>query len=333
MAKQTLVFESPMELSLKGGMIAITNRESGEMTLRSLEDIQFIMIDHHSVRITIPLITQLSKLNIGVVFCDEKHMPVSMLMDMESNSIQAERFRCQLAASKPVNKYIWKQIVESKIQNQSLLLEKMGVGKSLLDIYYKNVKSGDSTNREGVAAKVYWPKLMGKEFVRDRYGKAPNALLNYGYSLLRSMIARHIINAGLLPTVGIFHHNRYNAFPLANDLMEPYRPYIDYKVKILMEAGIFDICRESKKQLLELFYQDIPANSMAMSASTLAGIYEGHGKVIVLRYQKNESEKEFSISTEGYYWMILFFYLYLHMLFKSAHIGTYIAISWLLNLD
>jgi CRISPR-associated protein Cas1 len=113
MAKQTLVFESPMELSLKGGMIAITNRESGEMTLRSLEDIQFIMIDHHSVRITIPLITQLSKLNIGVVFCDEKHMPVSMLMDMESNSIQAERFRCQLAASKPVNKYIWKQIIES----------------------------------------------------------------------------------------------------------------------------------------------------------------------------------------------------------------------------
>jgi len=281
MAKQTLVFESPKELSLKDNMIVIKDRDTEEMTLRSLEDIRLIMIDNHSVRITVPLISRLSKLNIGVVFCDEKHMPTAMLMDLESNSLQSKRFRYQLSASKPTNKQIWKQIVEAKIRNQSLLLEKKGFGKVLLAVYYNNVKSGDTTNREGVAAKVYWSKLMGKGVIRDRYGLPPNSLLNYGYALLRSMMARCIMNAGLLPTIGIFHHNSYDAFPLADDLMEPYRPYVDYKVTSLMEEGLVDVCRESKKQLLEMFYQDIPANAMAMSASTLAGIYEGNGKIIV----------------------------------------------------
>lgn len=250
-------------------MIVIKDRDTEEMTLRSLEDIRLIMIDNHSVRITVPLISRLSKLNIGVVFCDEKHMPTAMLMDLESNSLQSKRFRYQLSASKPTNKQIWKQIVEAKIRNQSLLLEKKGFGKVLLAVYYNNVKSGDTTNREGVAAKVYWSKLMGKGFIRDRYGLPPNSLLNYGYALLRSMMARCIMNAGLLPTIGIFHHNSYDAFPLADDLMEPYRPYVDYKVTSLMEEGLVDVCRESKKQLLEMFYQDIPANAMAMSASTL----------------------------------------------------------------
>ena len=281
MARQTLVFESPKELSLRGGMIVITDRNTGEITLRSLEDIRMIMVDHHSVRISVPLITQMSKLNISVVFCDEKHMPTAMLMDMESNVVQSRRYRCQLAATKPTNKQLWKQIVEVKIRNQSLLLEKKGIGKSVLSKYYDNVKSGDSTNREGAAAKVYWTKLMGKGFVRDRYGMPPNSLLNYGYALLRSMMARCIMNAGLLPVVGIFHHNSYDAFPLADDMMEPYRAYVDDKVLSLMEDGIVDICRESKRRLLEIFYQDIPSDAMAMSATTLAGIYEGTGKIIV----------------------------------------------------
>ena len=281
MAKQTLIFESPKELSLKGGMMVIIDRETEETTFRSMEDIQMVMIDNHSVRITVPLITKMTNLNIGVVFCDEKHMPVSMLMDMESNSLQSKRFRCQLTASKPLNKQIWKQIVEAKIRNQSLLLEKLELGKTLLANYYNNVKSGDSTNREGTAARVYWTKLMGKGFIRDRYGMPPNQLLNYGYAVLRSMIARHLMNAGLLPTVGVFHHNCYDAFPLADDVMEPYRPYIDFRVKKMMDMGLIDVCRESKKRILETFYEDIPVNAMALSASTLAGVYEGVGKVVV----------------------------------------------------
>ena len=262
-------------------MIVITDRSTEKTSLRSLEDIQLVMIDHHSVRISVPLVIEFSKYNIAVVFCDEKHMPVSMLMDLDSNVLQSKHFRFQLAASKPMKKQIWKQIVEAKIRNQSKLLERLGIGKSLLSPYYINVKSGDSTNREGVAARVYWTKLMGKDFIRDRYGAPPNNMLNYGYALLRSMMARNLMNAGLLPSVGIFHHNYYDAFPLADDMMEPYRPYVDYRVKMLNDQGMTEVCRESKKALLDLFYEDIPSNSMLMSATSLVRVFEGVGNAVV----------------------------------------------------
>lgn len=281
MAKQTLIFETAKDLSLKDGMMVIADKDSNVFVYRSIEDIQMIMLDNHSVRLSIPLLTRLSKLNVGVVICDEHHMPVSMLMDLESNSIQSRRFQGQLNAPKPLNKQIWKQIIEAKIYNQYLLLEKYCEDNLLIRNLSRQVRSGDSTNREAVAAKIYWKKLFGKHFIRDRYGEAPNALLNYGYALLRSFIARNLMNAGLLPTVGIFHHNCYNAFPLADDMMEPYRPFVDNKVKELFDQGIHEICYKSKKMLLEMFYSDIPANAMMLSASTLAGIYEGAGQVVV----------------------------------------------------
>ena len=128
MAKQTIVIESAKELSLRDGMLVITDRESGEVVLRPIEDIHSILIDNHSARITIPLITRLSRENVCVVFCDEKHMPVTMLMDLDSNTIQSKRFQNQLSASLPVKKQLWKQIIEAKIRNQSLLLEKLGKG-------------------------------------------------------------------------------------------------------------------------------------------------------------------------------------------------------------
>ena len=280
MAKQTLVFESAVELSLNGEMILISDKVTGEKTLRSIEDIRLVLIDNRMVRVTVPLLNKLSELNVGVVFCDDRHMPVSMLLDLESNSLQSKRFQFQLAAKVPTNKQLWKQIVEAKIRNQSLLLEKVGAGKALLAAYYSNVKSGDSTNREGVAAKVYWKKLIGKDFIRDRYGAVPNGMLNYGYALLRAMVARSLMNAGLLPSVGIHHCNRYDSFPLADDMMEPYRPFIDLKVKALMEKGVTDVTRETKQALLSVFYEDIPADALLMSASTLAGVYEGTGKIL-----------------------------------------------------
>ena len=212
-----------------------TDKESGEETTRPIEDIRLVMIDHHSARLTIPLLTRLAKSNVGVVFCDETHMPVSMMMDLESNSLQSKRFQYQLSAKVPTNKQIWKQIVEAKIRNQSLLLEKLGKGTKILAVYYDNVKSGDSTNREGLAAKKYWKTLVGKNFIRDRYGEPPNALLNYGYAILRSVMTRCLMNSGLLPTVGVFHKSCYNAFPLSDDMMEPYRPYIDRKAMELHE--------------------------------------------------------------------------------------------------
>ncbi len=281
MAKQTLIFESAKDLSLKDGMIVIADKDSNVFVYRSIEDIQMIMVDNHSVRMSIPLLIRLSKLNVGVVICDEHHMPISMLMDLESNNIQSRRFQGQLNAPKPLNKQIWKQIIEAKIYNQYLLLEKYSENNQLILNLSRQVKSGDSTNREAVAAKIYWKKLFGERFVRDRYGEAPNTLLNYGYAVLRSFIARNLMNAGLLPSVGIFHHNCYNAFPLADDMMEPYRPFVDNKMKELYDLGIHEICYKSKKSLLDMFYSDIPANAMMLSASTLAGIYEGTGQVVI----------------------------------------------------
>ena len=263
-------------------MLLISDRGTGEKTLRSLEDIRLIIIDNRMVRITVPLITKLSEVNVGVVFCDDRHMPVTMLMDLDSNTLQSRRFQCQLSAKVSTNKQLWKQIVEAKIRNQSLLLEKLGIGESLLAMYYNHVQSGDPTNREGVAAKVYWKKLMGREFIRDRFGIAPNGMLNYGYALLRAMVARSLMNAGLLPTVGIHHCNRYDSFPLADDMMEPYRPFIDRRVKILMDKGVTDVTRETKQALLSVFYEDIPVDALQMSASTLAGVYEGTGKIVVI---------------------------------------------------
>ena len=281
MAKQTIVIESPKELSLREGMILITDRETADEILRPLEDIRMIMIDYHSARITVPLINKLSSYNVSVVFCDEKHMPITMTMDLDSNVLQARHFQNQISASLPLKKQLWKQIVEAKIQNQSLLLEKLGKGKNILCKYASNVKSGDTSNREGVAAKMYWKQLLGKEFIRDRYGESPNSLLNYGYSLLRSLTARQLMNSGLLPTIGIFHRSCYDSFPLADDIMEPYRPFVDRKVVELMENGITSVCCQSKKMLLELFYNDIPANAMMMTASTLANVFDGNGKVVV----------------------------------------------------
>ncbi|MBR2153949.1 MAG: type II CRISPR-associated endonuclease Cas1 [Bacteroidaceae bacterium] len=280
MAKQTLVIESPMGLSLSDGMLVISDRTTGEKTLRSIEDIRMVVIDNRMAHITVPLLTRLSELNVGVVFCNDRHIPTSIVMDLESNSLQGKRFRCQLSASAPTNKQLWKQIVEAKIRNQSLLLEKLGRGQALLASYYSNVKSGDSTNREGVAAKVYWKALLGPDFVRDRYGPVPNGLLNYGYALLRATMARVLMSAGLLPMVGIFHHNTFDSFPLADDMMEPYRPFIDQRVMYLAGSGVTDVCRETKESLLAVFYEDNTSQNLQQSVSALNDVYVGRGKAL-----------------------------------------------------
>ena len=178
-------------------------------------------------------------------------------------------------------KQLWKQIIVAKIRNQSQLLEKQSKGSGLLQRYYSNVKSGDSTNREGVAAKAYWKHLLGKDFIRDRYGVSPNNLLNYGYALLRAYVARFLMNAGLLPTVGIFHRNAYNAFPLADDVMEPYRPFVDLRVMQLFEEGCTDIDKNVKKFLIESLYKDITPMQLQMTCTTLVNVYENNGGIIV----------------------------------------------------
>lgn len=258
MIKQTLIFSNPVSLSLKYNQLEITFKDTGEIITRPIEDIGIVMIENPMVHITIPLLNALANNNVGVVFCDNKFMPNSMLMPLETNTIQQEIYRTQFEASQPTKKRIWKDIIENRIRNQSVLLDKLGLDGNLLKPYYMNVLSGDSDNREGAAAKVYWKQIFGEQFIRNRNGSPPNSLLNYGYTILRAAVSRALLGSGLFPAIGIFHRNRYNAFPLADDVMEPYRPFVDFAVKQIYDFSANDeLNKENKEFLIRVLFSDV----------------------------------------------------------------------------
>lgn len=257
MLKRALFFSTPYCLSLKNNQMIIHTKEMPEMQ-RSvpIEDIGFVVLEHQQTSVTLPLLNALSDNNAAVILCGDNRMPNAMLMHLDSNKTQGETYRAQIEASEPLKKGLWKQVVEYKIKNQARLLSKLGKDGDRLKPYYMNVKSGDADNREGIAAKIYWNELFGPDFVRSREGAAPNSLLNYGYTLLRAAVARSLMGSGLFPAFGIFHRNRYNAFPLADDVMEPYRPYVDEIVYGLCSDGECELTKEVKSRLLHLLFVD-----------------------------------------------------------------------------
>lgn len=235
----------------------INTREMPDMQQRvPIEDIGFVVLEHQQTSITLPLLNALSDNNVAVILCGDNRMPNAMLMNLDSNTTQGECYRAQIEASEPLKKGLWRQIVEAKIRNQAALLDKLGKEGDKLKPYYMNVKSGDADNREGIAAKIYWTELFGTDFIRSREGSAPNNMLNYGYTILRAAVARALMGSGLFPAMGIFHRNRYNAFPLADDMMEPYRPYVDEIVFDLHANGIDRLDKEVKNRLLRVLYTD-----------------------------------------------------------------------------
>ena len=269
MPKQTLVFESPVQLSVQNSMLKIAYKDDPDnVTLRAIEDIAIILIDNHSASLTTPLIGKLAEQNVAVVFCNEKHMPSSMLMNLDANTLQEKYFRLQLDAPLPLKKQMWKNVVEAKIKNQALHLKSLGKKHDKLLKYATGVLSGDSSNREGLAAQYYWRELFGKEFIRDRFGEHPNDFLNYGYTLLRAATARALMASGLLPSLGIFHRNYYDAFPLADDIMEPYRPFIDQIAYKLHATTKKKLDKEVKTSFLELFYTNIPFGEQMVQLGT-----------------------------------------------------------------
>ncbi|MDE7006423.1 MAG: type II CRISPR-associated endonuclease Cas1 [Alistipes sp.] len=257
MLKRALFFSTPYCLSLRNGQLIVHTKEAPEMQKSiPIEDIGAIILEDQQTTVTLPLLNALSDNNVAVIFCGNDRMPNAMLMNLDSNKTQGESYRAQAEASEPLKKSIWKQIVEAKIRNQAALLRKLGKDGDKLKPYYMNVKSGDTDNREGIAAKIYWTELFGREFIRMREGAEPNNLLNYGYTILRAAVARSLMGSGLLPAFGIFHRNRYNAFPLADDLMEPYRPYVDELAYHLHAAGKSQLTKEVKGELLRLLFVD-----------------------------------------------------------------------------
>ena len=245
MIKRTLYFGNPAYLSLKLEQLVVRMPDSQDNmeTVRTIpiEDIGILILDHKQITITQGLIEKLLDNNCALITCSSNHLPVGLMLPLYGNTIQNERFRYQLDASLPLRKQLWQQTVQAKIANQAAVLKyATGSIHNNMQVWATDVRSGDSANMEARAAAYYWKTLFQDidGFVRGRDEDEPNNLLNYGYAIVRAVIARALVSSGLLPTLGIHHHNRYNAYCLADDIMEPYRPYVD--------RTVFDICRKGK---------------------------------------------------------------------------------------
>ena len=292
MIKQTLFFSTPVCLSLKNCQLVITWKDNKDKVTRPIEDIGCVVLENQMISITLPLLNELVKNNVAVILCDNKQMPTAMLQSLDANCTQAESLKYQLGVSEPMKKQAWKQIIEAKIRNQASVLKNTQNKGEVLKPFYTNVKSGDSDNREGLAAKTYWSNLFGKNFKREREGCPPNSLLNYGYSILRAATARALLGSGLLPNLGIFHKSRYNAFPLADDVMEPYRPYVDNLVFQLYKDGKFELNKDSKTTILHRLSCDVNIGqvmrplqiALTITTASLVKYYAGEIKKISLPY-------------------------------------------------
>ena len=257
MLKRTLVFSNPMILTLKNQQIVIAYKDSpDEKRTVPIEDTGVVLLENQQTSITLPLLNALVEKEVQVVICDNKGMPSAMVQGMNSNNLQGETLRNQIACGEVLKKQLWKQVVEAKIKNQAALLDSVGENGNVLKPFYTNVRSGDVDNREGIAARIYFQHLFGDSFVRNRDEPGINALLNYGYSILRAATCRAIVSSGLLPAIGIYHHNRSNAYPLADDLMEPFRPFVDEVVYDLAMRGETKLTKDVKGELISVLYAD-----------------------------------------------------------------------------
>ena len=261
MIKRTICIETPCHLKCRDEQLVLNYQhikgfESLPERTVPIEDIGIIMLEHQQITISHYLLDRLLANNASIITCNETHHPTGMLLNLEGNTIQSERFRAQIEASDPLKKQLWQQTIKAKICNQHSVLKSRDIPCNYLDKLSKSVKSGDQGNSEAKAAIYYWSNLFPAawKFSRKRDGLPPNNLLNYGYAILRATIARAIVGAGLLPTLGIFHRNRYNAYCLADDIMEPYRPFVDLIVlEIIDETSIIDnLNQQFKVKLLKL---------------------------------------------------------------------------------
>ena len=296
MIKKTLCFSNPAYLSLRDAQLVIKLPEvekadnltedfkkSTEVT-RPIEDIGVVVLSHKQITITSGALEALLANNCAVITCDSKSMPVGLMLPLAGNTTQNERFRDQLNASQPLRKQLWQQTIQYKIRNQAAVLSQYTEAETkCMQVWANDVRSGDPDNLEARAAVYYWKSLFGHipGFIRDREGIAPNNLLNYGYAILRAVVARSLVASGLLPTLGIHHHNRYNAYCLADDIMEPYRPYIDRLVYDITEQYGVDVelSKDIKAELLSIPTLDVVLGGkrsplMVATTQTTASLYK-----------------------------------------------------------
>ena len=258
MIKRVLCFENPARLSLKLAQMVVELQDVTR-TL-PIEDIGVVILDHKQITITHALIDALLANNVAIVTSNDKHLPVGLMLPLDGNTLQSERFRAQIDASEPLKKQMWQQTIVAKILGQAHVLGTQLIEHNNMLKWAKDVRSGDPENMEARAAAFYWRNMFEKDaFIRDPQGLPPNNLLNYGYSIVRAMMARALVGAGLLPTLGIHHHSRYDAYCLADDIMEPYRPFVDMKVLEMWKNGgiTSDISSDQKRELLGITTMDV----------------------------------------------------------------------------
>lgn len=255
MTDHVLYFGSRVYLSVRRKQLVVVAKETGEERQFPMEDIGLVEIDSPMVTVSGAALQELAAAGAAVAVCGPDHLPAALMLPLTGHTLQQKRRQAQRAATKPLQKRLWQATVAAKLRNQAAALDLAGRPAPALARLAKGVQSGDADNREAQGARVYWPLIFGDAgFRRDPDGPQPNNLLNYGYAVLRALTARAIVAAGLAPEIGIFHRNQYNPFPLADDLMEPFRPVVDLAVLQLMEAhgGPPELNRAAKARLLTL---------------------------------------------------------------------------------
>ncbi len=307
MIKRTLYFGNPAYLSQSNGQLLlrlpvaesdgkITDKPKKEIE-RSfpIEDLGIVILDDNRITITQGALERLMENNVAVITCDKYHLPAGLFLPLNGHTLQNERFREQISCSRPLQKQLWQQTIQAKIANQAAALKQCvphcEVGN--MRAWVEQVRSDDADNLEGRAAAYYWRNFFTEccDFTREREGDAPNGLLNYGYAIVRAIVARSLVGAGLLPTLGIHHHNKYNAYCLADDIMEPYRPYVDITVKrIIKEHGIgVKLTPEIKRELLSIATTEVKIAghrsplmvAVETTTSSLRKCFAGEGRKLV----------------------------------------------------
>lgn len=291
MITRSIYIGNPAHLKLKDEQMYILCPETKAMKGKvPVEDLGLLMLDHFQITISHQLIQKMMGNNVVVVSCDSHHLPHGIMLPLYGHTQHSHRLKDQIEVSEPLKKQLWKQTIECKIANQSEVLRRLGNYYEPMIDYQLNVKSGDITNMEGIAAQHYWKYLISLDFLRHRFGDSPNNFFNFGYAVLRSIVARSIVETGLLPVLGIFHKNKYNPYCLADDLMEPYRPFVDLLVMQWLEKfpETDELTKEFKAHILQIATKDLKIDGLKRplmvavktTATSLYKCYKGQKRLI-----------------------------------------------------
>ncbi|MFV0531148.1 MAG: type II CRISPR-associated endonuclease Cas1 [Flavobacteriales bacterium] len=282
MLYRSIYIGNPAYLKLKDEQMRVicpeTKTEKGRVPV---EDLGLLMLDHFQITLSHQLIQKMMGNNVVVISCDAHHLPHGIMLPMYGHTEHSQRVKDQMEASEPLKKQLWKQTVEAKIKNQTEVLKQLETYYEPMLQYLDNVKSGDTTNMEGIAAQHYWKYLIAPDFLRERFGESPNQFFNFGYAVLRSIVARAVVETGLLPVLGIFHKNKYNPYCLADDMMEPYRPFVDLLVMKWLEENPQSekLTKEFKAYLLQIATYDVKVEEkkrplLVAVKSTVSSLYK-----------------------------------------------------------